>query len=496
MPAPLVSVIMPAHNAEKHIRGTLDCILGQTYSHWELLCVENGSSDGTRTILDEYAAKDSRIRVMEQKTPGAGLARNAGILAARGKYLCFVDADDTYYPNMLEALAATAEEYSADLVLAAAETTSDLMDRPEKRQRIDATLVAAIRKHVRGQGLCLREELKDDLLLLSNGAAWGKLYLTSFVNRHGIRFHSCRYSEDVFFTFRALALSECAAFVDTPLLCYKVWEDSLSHKEESDYEVQMGVFRDLLSSLQQQGMPPYVILSVRKRFAQDLWSFLHILSPEARFSFRERYMRELEPDFQIFEDRHLHAMQNIQQWNNIRSFMMPKIRFLVHPPMAAGQLETWWESLNAQVCPWYEVVCLTTGEESPATMDYLHKKASSCVWFFLSCDFWQAPHAGSFRVIHIKQRGKALHPWASIRAIRGEPVCRLVRHGSLFTVLSPHKKSAGLTRFTLFNQAFFSIFYNELDDSMTYRIAGIAIKQSHLDIPNHFDEATEIEEYY
>lgn len=486
---------MPAHNAEKHIRGTLDCILGQTCSDWELLCVENGSTDGTRAVLDEYAAKDSRIHVMAQDSPGAGLARNAGIQAARGKYLCFVDADDTYYPNMLEALATAAEEHSADLVLAAAETTTDPEDRPEERQCFDPILVQSIRKRIRGQGRCLRDELKEDLLLLSNGAAWGKLYLTSFVNRYGIRFHDCRHSEDIFFTFRALALSERAAIVDTPLLCYRVWEDSLSHKEKPDYEVQIGVYRSLFQALQQLGVPPCVIMSARKRFTQDWWWFLHILSPEAKFSFRERYVRELEPDFQIFEGQHLQAMQELPQWKNIHDFMMPKVRFLTHPPVSAGQLETWWESLKAQVCPWYEVVCLITGEEPPATLDFLHKKASGCDWFFLSGNYWQTPHAGSYRVIHIKQRGKALHPLASIRAVRGDSVSRLVRHGAVHSILSPRKNPAGLVRFTLFNRALLSIFYDKLDNSVTYRIAGIAIKKSHWDIPKHFTETTEVEEY-
>ena len=486
---------MPVHNAEKHIRGTLDCILGQTYPHWELLCVENGSSDGTRAILDEYAARDSRIRVMVQESPGAGLARNAGIQAARGKYLCFVDADDTYYPNMLEAMETAAEEHSADLVLAAAETTKDPLDRPEKRQRYDATMEPAIRKRIREQGLCLRDELQEDVLLISNGAAWGKLYLTSFVNRYGIRFHDCRHSEDIFFTFRALALSECAAIVDTPLLCYRIWEDSLSHKEKPDYEVQVGVYRSLFQSLQQLNVPPCVMLSAKKRFTLDWCWFLHFLSADAKFSFRERYMRDFEPHFQIFESRHLQVMRELPQWKNIHDFMMPKVRFLAHPPMAAGQLETWWESLNAQVCPWYEVVCLVTGEEPPATMDFLRKKASGCDWFFLSRNYWQTPHAGSYRVIHIKQRGKALHPLASIRAVRGEPVPRLVRHGTVHSILSPRKNPAGPVRFTFFNRAFLSIFYDKHDNSVTYRIAGIAIKKSHWDIPQQFTETTEVEEY-
>lgn len=124
--------------------------------------MNDDSPDGSQAILEEYAAKDTRIHVMVQDSPGAGRARNAGIQAARGKYLCFVDADDTYYPNMLETLETAAEKHSADLVLAQAEMTTDPLDRPEKRRSFEPVMAPSIRKRIRGQGLCLRDELKEE----------------------------------------------------------------------------------------------------------------------------------------------------------------------------------------------------------------------------------------------------------------------------------------------------------------------------------------------
>ena len=92
---PRVSVVVPVYNVEKYLRRSLDSILGQTLADIEVICVDDGSTDGSAAILAEYAAKDGRVRVIAQKNAGAGAARNSGIGAARGDYLFFFDPDDS-----------------------------------------------------------------------------------------------------------------------------------------------------------------------------------------------------------------------------------------------------------------------------------------------------------------------------------------------------------------------------------------------------------------
>lgn len=91
----LVSVIVPVYNVEKYLRDCLNSILAQTYSNIEVILINDGSKDGSGFICDEYAAKDSRIKVLHKENGGVSKARNAGIRIARGEYLSFVDADDT-----------------------------------------------------------------------------------------------------------------------------------------------------------------------------------------------------------------------------------------------------------------------------------------------------------------------------------------------------------------------------------------------------------------
>ena len=113
-----ISVIIPAYNVEKYLPRALDSLLGQNFTCFETIIVDDGSSDGTARICDEYAAKDSRVRVIHQKNAGAPAARNAAIDIARGKYLFFMDGDDWAEKDMLGDMFALAERDSAEMVVA------------------------------------------------------------------------------------------------------------------------------------------------------------------------------------------------------------------------------------------------------------------------------------------------------------------------------------------------------------------------------------------
>ena len=110
MGAPKISVIVPVYNVEKYIHRCVDSILAQTFTDFELILVDDGSPDNCGTICDEYAAKDSRIRVTHQENQGQAAARNHAVAVARGEWVCFVDSDDMIHPQMLEHLYRAAQE--------------------------------------------------------------------------------------------------------------------------------------------------------------------------------------------------------------------------------------------------------------------------------------------------------------------------------------------------------------------------------------------------
>ena len=100
---PLVSVIIPAYNAQAFLRATLDSALAQTYGNLEVIVVDDGSRDDTVAIAEAYAARDARVHLLKKTNGGVSSARNAGIAASRGDYVAFLDADDVWHPEKIAA---------------------------------------------------------------------------------------------------------------------------------------------------------------------------------------------------------------------------------------------------------------------------------------------------------------------------------------------------------------------------------------------------------
>ena len=112
-----VSVIIPVYNVENYIRQCLDSVINQTLKDIEIICIDDGSTDDSGVILDEYASKDSRIKVIHNSNQGAGPSRNLGIQMSCGKYLSILDSDDIFDLKMLELLFNKAELTNADITI-------------------------------------------------------------------------------------------------------------------------------------------------------------------------------------------------------------------------------------------------------------------------------------------------------------------------------------------------------------------------------------------
>ena len=113
----MVSVIMPVYNVEKYLREAISSVIGQSYQEWELILVDDGSTDRSASICDQYAKADKRIKVIHQKNGGLSAARNTGIKSSSGEYLLFLDSDDYVAQNALSELVMKAENENSDIVL-------------------------------------------------------------------------------------------------------------------------------------------------------------------------------------------------------------------------------------------------------------------------------------------------------------------------------------------------------------------------------------------
>lgn len=125
---PLVSIIVPVYQVKEYISECVESLLAQTYTNLEILLVDDGSTDGSGEICDEYAAKDSRVRVVHQENQGPSVARNTGLDYAKGEFVAFVDADDVALPDFIMTLYMLAEVHKADITACAyMECRSDIL---------------------------------------------------------------------------------------------------------------------------------------------------------------------------------------------------------------------------------------------------------------------------------------------------------------------------------------------------------------------------------
>ena len=107
----MISVVVPLYNKEKSVRTTLESIRAQSYKEWECIVVDDGSTDKSREVAEQFKIEDFRFKILSQENAGVSAARNAGIIAAKGEYIAFLDADDIWAPNYLETLAALINDF-------------------------------------------------------------------------------------------------------------------------------------------------------------------------------------------------------------------------------------------------------------------------------------------------------------------------------------------------------------------------------------------------
>ncbi len=213
---PVLSVIVPVYNAAPWLRECLDSLLSQSLREIEILCVDDGSTDESPAILRDYAAKDARLRLLRQENRGAGAARNAGIEAAAGEYLYFMDADDTVTPEGLERLCRLAKEKRAELVRCRAhdfdQRTGELSDSPH-----NALLL--IPRPFFGRVLNFRTAYP--LFPRICAAPWGGIVRRETVLKARLRFNTLRCVNDRSFYWESVFAAKRIVLADVFVLNYR-----------------------------------------------------------------------------------------------------------------------------------------------------------------------------------------------------------------------------------------------------------------------------------
>lgn len=215
---PRLSVVMPIYNASSVMRETIDSVLSQSLQDFELICVDDGSTDDTLHILQEYASRDSRIRVISQKNGGPGSARNAGMALARAPYLMFLDADDLFDFRLFELLHTRLEQTSADVVVC---RSCQFHTGEDFSSPAPWTFKTRFLPSQESEPFT-PASLGDGLFLAFLGWPWDRMYRTDYVRSTGITFPELANSEDGPFVYGTLAAANKVATVRRILIRHRV----------------------------------------------------------------------------------------------------------------------------------------------------------------------------------------------------------------------------------------------------------------------------------
>ena len=342
---PMVSIIVPIYNAEQYLRRCVDSILNQEYTDYELLLVNDGSTDASGDICEEYGDRDPRVIVIQKENTGVSDSRNRALDCARGKYLQFLDSDDWITPDATRLFVRAAEEYGCDMVI------SDFYRVVGER--------LSPKGDIEEEGVLTREEFAAHMMEnpadFYYGVLWNKLYRRDIVEEHKLRMDTdISWCEDFMFNLEYIRYAKVFYALHAPIYYYVKRKGSLASQginisktvkmklnvfeyynnfykhvlEEEDYEKnRLQVYRFFIDAAGDGTVPPSILPGSKKLGDERVFVNTEILQAEgpAGEDYRKRKLLEhyLEPvalkgDLKVMDVRLLLCLCEKHEWDSRR----------------------------------------------------------------------------------------------------------------------------------------------------------------------------------
>ena len=342
---PMVSIVVPIYNAENYLRRCVDSILNQEYTDFELLLVNDGSTDASGDICEEYGDQDPRVIVIQKENTGVSDSRNRALDRARGKYLQFLDSDDWITPDATRLFVRAAEEYGCDMVI------SDFYRVVGER--------LSPKGDIEEEGVLTREEFAAHMMEnpadFYYGVLWNKLYRRDIVEEHNLRMDTdINWCEDFMFNLEYIRYAKVFYALHAPIYYYVKRKGSLASQginisktvkmklnvfeyynnfykhvlEEEDYEKnRLQVYRFFIDAAGDGTVPPSILPGSKKLGDERVFVNTEILQAEglAGEDYRKRKLLEhyLEPvalkgDLKVMDVRLLLCLCEKHEWDSRR----------------------------------------------------------------------------------------------------------------------------------------------------------------------------------
>lgn len=264
-----LSIIVPCYNVEEYLPKCLESILNQTYKDFELICINDESSDKTLEIIEAYAKKDARVKIINQKKKGISVARNEGLKQSVGKYIGFVDSDDFIEPETYEVAIKTLEEKKADIVYWGTKIeVSETSNISEKTVRKVETY-----HKLKRTGLILGA---DEIINNVTFTIWNKLFKKEIITENKIEFPLGRFFEDNEFILKYLLFCNSMYCLDRLYYHYVQRKKSvMNSKDDTRLLDRLYVFDNVLKFYDSKDKLELLNITLNKFFNDMFWNVLN-----------------------------------------------------------------------------------------------------------------------------------------------------------------------------------------------------------------------------
>lgn len=236
MTLPLVSIVLPVYNVSPYLETALDSILNQTYSNYEVIAVNDGSTDNSKIILENYQKQFTHMEIINQKNSGLSVARNVGTSHSVGKYIYYFDPDDILQPNLIEKAVEMMENGHLDIIQFDVETFFDGVS-------YDPNRILYSYKDISNSGIYLIDDFLNKIKASSFRApVWQFMYRKSFLEEKQLKFEPSILWEDLLFSPIAVCSANKIGILKEKLYCYRIRQGSITNSKKNDYKLKQREF--------------------------------------------------------------------------------------------------------------------------------------------------------------------------------------------------------------------------------------------------------------
>lgn len=283
----LISVIVAVYNIKEYLPRCVESLLSQTYKNLEIILVDDGSTDTSGNLCDDYAERDGRIRVIHKPNGGLSDARNAGMEAAKGAYIGFVDGDDWIEPDMYRAMYAACEREQAQIAACRYKqiTRSGVIDASTGNS-VSLSKAEALEIYVCG----------DERYLIYN-SVWSKLFAEPLIR--GMRFPVGKNSEDIMFTTKAFCKMERLVYLDTAYYNYVLdREGSIMNEKAGERRLkdEIPFWREQIAYIRDAGMPELSDKAAYHFYRRMLFYYIDLMERKQTRRFAGEIVKQLRED--------------------------------------------------------------------------------------------------------------------------------------------------------------------------------------------------------